>query len=103
MDDINITEPEFLQSTSGSRALTITINMKNYHLDPETIGALTKSPRHAGYSFGTYKWVDKKIKPVAQAIPPEFKVTRTMPYDPLLTLEPPDIHFKNVTPTDKFT
>ena len=77
--------------------------MGNYHLDPETIEALTKSPRHAGYSFGAYKWVDKKINPVAQAIPPEFKVTRTMSYDSLLTLVPPNIHFKKVTPTNKFT
>ena len=73
-----------------------------YHLDPQTIGSLTQSPNHSHHSFSVYKRADKKIKPIAQPIPLEFKVTRTIPYDPLLTLLPLNLHFSNAQPTHKF-
>jgi hypothetical protein len=54
-------------------------------------------------TYGAYKWVNQKIKPISQKIPQEFKVTRTVPYDPLTTLVTIDVNFTDLEPTQKFT
>ena len=75
-------------------------------LDPQTIGKLIQSTEHSTLSaqtYGAYKQVDKRIKPISQPILQEFKVIRSIPYDPLTTLIPPDIHFGENQPTEKFT
>ena len=68
-------------------------------LDLQTIGKLIQSTKH----YRAYKWLDKCIKPISQSIPQEFKVTRSIPYDPLTTLIPLDIHFGKNQAIVKFT
>ena len=74
-------------------------------MDSQTIGRLTQSKEHSTNidTYGAYKRIDQKIKPVSQRIPPEFKVTRTVPYNPLTTLVPIDVNFLDPEPTKKFT
>ena len=74
-------------------------------LNPQIIGRLTQSREHSTSTdtYGAYKRVDQKIKPISQRIPPEFKVTCTIPYDPLTTLVPIDENFTDPEPTQKFT
>ena len=54
-------------------------------------------------TYRAYKWVDKRIKHISQPIPQEFKITQIIPFDPLLTLTPLDVHFGKNQPTTKFT
>ena len=74
-------------------------------LNPQTIGRLTQSREYltSTDTYGAYKWVDQKIKPGSQRIPPEFKVTCTISYDPLTTLVPINENFTDLEPTQKFT
>ena len=74
-------------------------------LNPQTIGRLTQFREHSTSTdtYRAYKWVDQKIKPISQRIPPEFKVTRTIPYDPLTTLVPIDVKLTDPEPTQNFT
>ena len=74
-------------------------------MDSQIIGRLTQSKEHSTNvdTYGAYKRVDKKIKPVSQRIPPEFKVTRTVPYDLLTTLVPINMNFLDPKPTQKLT
>ena len=83
-------------------AITI---MFQWKMDSQIIGRLTQSKEHSTNvdTYGAYKRVDKKIKPVSQRIPPEFKVTHTVPYDLLTTLVPIDMNFLDPEPTQKFT
>ena len=57
-------------------------------MDSQIIGRLTQSKEHSTNidTYGAYKRVDKKIKPISQRIPLEFKVTRTVPYNLLIML-----------------
>ena len=74
------------------------------NLDAQTIGKITWSVEHSCVQgYGAYKQVNKRIRPISQPIPQEFKVTQTIPYDPLTTLTPLDIHFGENQPTVKFT
>jgi hypothetical protein len=74
-------------------------------LNPQTIGRLTQSSEHLtnADTYGAYKRVDQKIKPISQKIPQEFKVTYTVLYDPLTTLVPIDVNFTDPESTQKFT
>ena len=75
-------------------------------LDPLTIGNLTQSNEHSTQSAQineAYKRFDKCVKPISQCIPQEFKVTKSIPYNPLTTLIPLDTHFSENQATVKFT
>ena len=73
-------------------------------LAAESIGLLTRSMTHSCVrTYGAYKRVNKHIKPISTPILQEFKVTQTIPYNPITTLELLDIHFGPQKPTRKFT
>jgi len=72
-------------------------------LAAELIGLLTRSTMHSCIrTYRAYKRVDKDIKPISTLIPQEFKVIRTIPYNPITTLELLDVHFGPQKPTRKF-
>ena len=54
-------------------------------------------------TFGIYKPVARKIRPVQQVIPEEARVVRQFPEDPLLSLPPLTPHPPDFTPTQKLT
>ena len=68
----------------------------------QCIGNFTHSNDHA-HIYGAYKRVDKKVRPVSKPIPIEFKVTRTIPYDPLATLPRLSRNPPEFSPTTKLT
>lgn len=60
-------------------------------------------PRNNDAVFTMYKTVAKKVKPVSGTFPEEARVIRTVPRDPLLTLEPLPFHAPDFVPTTKLT
>ncbi|EGN98277.1 hypothetical protein SERLA73DRAFT_55652, partial [Serpula lacrymans var. lacrymans S7.3] len=54
-------------------------------------------------SFGAYKRVDRKVKPVPGVFPEDARVTRSFPEDPLLSLPPLPVLPPEFIPTPKLT
>jgi hypothetical protein len=55
------------------------------------------------FTFTMYKRADKKIHPVSGTFSEEARVRRTIPEDPLLTLQPLPIHPPSFTPEHRLT
>jgi hypothetical protein len=54
-------------------------------------------------TFTMYRRADKKIHPVSGTFPEEARVRRTIPEDPLLTLQPLPMHPPSFTPGNRLT
>jgi hypothetical protein len=64
---------------------------------------LEDAPHDQYFSFGAYKRVDQKVKPVSGTFPEQARVRRNIPHDPLENLVPLPINPPNFIPSKRIT